>query len=82
MSGFIRQGQTELTILLFCALVGAAVGIPRAGLKGLLVGAVAGPVVVVLVVLGLFGAAWLGMKVKALFSPSQEKTTEEDSGAT
>ena len=28
MSGFIRQGQTELTTLLFAAEIGAAVGVP------------------------------------------------------
>ena len=82
MSGFIRQGQTELTILLFCAGIGAAVGVPRAGLKGLLVGAIAGPIVIVLGVLSLFGAAWLVVRVKARFGPPSEKTTEEERGRT
>ena len=82
MSGFIRQGQTELTILLFGAGIGAAVGLPKAGLKSLLVGAIAGPIVIVLVVLGLFGAAWLFVRVKARLGPPGEKTTEEERGRT
>ena len=78
MTRFIPQGQTELHILIIGSGVGAAIGLPMAGLKGLLVGAIAGPIVIVLVVLALMGAVWLVMRVKALFPPPGAKTTEED----
>ena len=81
MTVFVRHGQ-ELTILIFCAGIGAAIGGSRAGLKGLLVGAIAGPIVVVLLILGLFGAAWLVTRVKARHTPPGDETTEEDSGRT
>ncbi len=80
MRGFLPAGQTELNILVVGAGIGAAIGLPKAGLTGLLVGAVLGSGVMFLLLFGFIGVwvEWVVARLMTVVTRRGHQSPDED----